>query len=156
MAPLSTEALINDARWTFLEPVLIDVQSSWQQSQSDNTRNVLAAVVYVVMTDSRWCEIPRVLKAYEPWTVQHRFQKWTEAGLWSRLYREALSTPHARWVHAVVTAAIERACRPGEGGLFVWTGNSEDSADWDTNQPAVVPLPGPRARAAINRHHGDP
>ncbi|MFJ6129979.1 transposase [Streptomyces griseoviridis] len=80
------ECLVSDDLWAAIRSVLPPAprrqQGGGRSRVSD--RDVLAAIVYVVVTDTSWRQVPPVFGA--SWqTVHRRFTQWTHQGVWPSL-----------------------------------------------------------------------
>jgi transposase len=115
------ECLASDDLWAAAQSVLPPPprrqQGGGRSRVSD--RAVLAAVVYIVVTDSSWRQVPPVFGA--SWqTVHRRFTEWTHQGVWPSLLdalaqasatigdRRALTRDLAT-CHAIIARAAEGA-----------------------------------------------
>jgi transposase len=82
---------ISDELWARIEPLLPVPQPKrsdrpGRPRQSD--RQMMTAIFYVLRTGCQWKALPRDMGAAS--TVHNRFQKWREAGVFERMWREGL------------------------------------------------------------------
>ena len=114
MAEPSIQAMINDDRWAFVDPLL---PSRRRRSRADgqiSPRAVLAAIVYAVTTETVWEDLPDEF-GVTPAMAQRRFGVWTDVDLWRRLAVAASGTPHAHWARIVADTAVRRAGNRAHG-----------------------------------------
>jgi len=53
-------------------------------------RKTLDAILFVLRTGCRWCDLPKELGSAS--TAWRRLKAWEEAGVWEQLWRAVLST----------------------------------------------------------------
>jgi transposase len=164
VAELSIQAMINDDRWVFVDPLLPSRRRRPRADGQIGPRAVLAAIVYAVTTKTSWEDLPDEF-GVTPATAQRRFGAWTDVDLWRQLAVAASGTPHARWARTVADAAIHRAGNRAHGYPDPYPKGIPDEVDEPTCiEPSEPELP-PRhtrpstdefteARRAMNRPDG--
>jgi len=90
MNPISLDVadLVNDHTWQRIAPTLPAAARTGRPRAND--RRTVAAVLHVLGTGCRWCDLPSELGSYV--TAWRRYRDWTESGDWHRIWRAFLST----------------------------------------------------------------
>jgi transposase len=161
VAELCIQSVINDERWAFVKPLLPTPRRPQLAHRRVDPRAAFAAVVYGVLTDTAWYQIPSVFGISRS-TVNRHFLTYTDADLWRKLAVAAVDTPHATLALTVADAAIRRAGHHAPG-----CPHPEPVAEQPTDdEPAAADEPARRryvrystddydiAREALNRHDG--
>src|SRR5215468_10775397 len=78
---------LTDGQWTFIKPLLPPPARTGRPRAND--RRTIEGILYVLITGSRWQDLPRDYGA--PTTVWRRLKRWGEAGVWERVGRAALA-----------------------------------------------------------------
>lgn len=73
---------LNDAQWEEISFFLPATSRFGRPRQDD--RACLDAILYVLATDCRWCELPEHFPPKS--TVHRRFREWTKAGFFKHLF----------------------------------------------------------------------
>lgn len=108
------QRLVTDELWDLVEALLPTFGSRRQGGGTAplDERRVFTAVVYVLMSDCPWRQLP-LRFGVSPATAHRRFCAWVRADLWRLLHthaeRSQLPTHERRWVTAIVLAAYQRA-----------------------------------------------
>jgi transposase len=78
-------------------------------------RRVISGIVHVLRSGCRWQDTPA--EYGPPTTVYNRFHRWSQRGVWQRLFAElAAITPGGMQVIDSTTAKAQRAAAGGKGG----------------------------------------
>lgn len=76
-----------DTQWAFIRPLLPPPASTGRPRADD--RRTIEGIIYVLITGCRWQVQPPGYGA--PTTVWRRLKRWSEEGVWERIWRAALS-----------------------------------------------------------------
>jgi transposase len=111
MTPELKRRLVPDDLWALVEPRIppTPVRPQGGGRPRVGPRNILIAIVYVLMADVSWRRLPSTLGVTTP-TVYRRYLEWHESGLWTALLN---ATEHqegetAAWMGAIAQAALNR------------------------------------------------
>ena len=86
---------ISDAVWTLLEPLTIGNKGAWGGNAKD-TRLFINAVFWILRTGAPWRDLP---PDYLSWnTVQRRFCRWRDKGIWERILEALIVDPDFEWL----------------------------------------------------------
>jgi len=86
---------ISDAVWSLLEPRLPGQVGQWGGIAEDN-RRFINAVFWILRTGAPWRDLP---SDYGKWnTVQRRFCRWRDKGIWARLLEIFIDDPDFEWL----------------------------------------------------------
>jgi len=86
---------ITDKAWERIEPYTIGNKGSWGGNAKD-TRLFINAVLWVLRTGAPWRDLP---PDYGNWnTVQRRFCRWRDKGVWERLLEALVTAPDFTWL----------------------------------------------------------
>jgi transposase len=83
-----TRIHLTDQQWVFIQPLLAPPAPTGRPRAND--RWTIEGVFYILITGSRWQDLPRDNGA--PTTVWRRLKRWGEAGVWERIWRAALAS----------------------------------------------------------------
>ena len=113
------EDLVADATWDHIASVLPTGSRTGRPRAND--RRTVAAILHVLGTGCRWCDIPRELGSYV--TAWRRYRDWAESGVWRRVWRAFMATlddeEQAQW--ELWVAANPRARETGAiVGKEIW------------------------------------
>ena len=101
---------LDDRQWAKLEPLLVSGARGGRPPK-DN-RNFIEAVLWWRRTGVPWRDLP---ETFGPWkTVFNRFDRWSKAGKWARLF-QALQTDRDDEWHTI-DSTINRAHQHSAGG----------------------------------------
>jgi putative transposase len=106
-----------DSLWERIRPLLPrHIPSPLGGRPRADDRRCLEAILFVLLTGIQWRALPR---CYGPGTTAHgRFQEWTEAGVFERLWRHALLLYDAEvgllWTWQAMDGAMTKAPLGGE------------------------------------------
>ncbi len=103
--------VLTDAQWAKMEPHCLGKPGDPGRSGEDNRRFV-EAIPWVVRTGSPWRDIP---PSFGEWSsIYTRFQDWTAADVFARLFAAVSAEPDMEY--AMVDATIVKVHRHGQGG----------------------------------------
>ena len=86
---------ISDEMWAMIEPHTIGNKGSWGGNAKD-TRMFINAVFWILRTGAPWRDLP---PDYGNWnTVQRRFCRWRDKGVWERLLESIVDDPDFEWL----------------------------------------------------------
>jgi len=84
--------IISDKIWKKLEAALAVAKHSAAGAPPQLTdRDFLEALLYLNRTGTPWRDLPRELGAWD--VVYMRFRRWTERGVWQRLWQDLQAEP---------------------------------------------------------------
>ena len=85
---------LDDTTWERLAPLLPRAAHTGRPRAND--RRTIAAILHVLDSGVRWCDLPSELGSYV--TAWRRYRDWTESGVWARVWRSycAALTPEVR------------------------------------------------------------
>src|SRR5260370_36338024 len=78
---------LTEHQWAFIRPLLPPPARTGRPRAND--RRTLEGILYILVTGSRWQDLPREYGA--PTTVWRRLKRWGEAGGRERIWRAALA-----------------------------------------------------------------
>lgn len=86
---------ISDEMWAMIEPYTIGNKGTWGGNAKD-TRLFIDAVFWILRTGAPWRDLP---PDYGNWnTVQRRFCRWRDKGIWERLLESIADNPDFEWL----------------------------------------------------------
>ncbi len=86
---------ISDSVWEILEPLLPGQAGQWGGIAKDN-RLFINAVFWILRTGAPWRDLP---PDYGNWnTVQRRFCRWRNKGVWAKLLEQMVEDPDFEWL----------------------------------------------------------
>jgi transposase len=111
MTPELKRRLVPDDLWDLVEPMIppTPVRAQGGGRLRVGPRNILTAIVYVLMADVAWRRLPGSFGVTTP-TVYRRYLEWHESGLWTALLdaNEHREGETAAWIGAIAQAALNR------------------------------------------------
>ena len=112
------QALLDDALWELIEPVLPpDVAKPQGGRPPLDNRRVLTGLIFVLKTGIPWEYLPQELGCGSGMTCWRRLRAWQQAGVWKRVHHILLNQLRAAdridWSRAVVDSASVRAVGGG-------------------------------------------
>ncbi len=103
---------ISDAVWKLIEPYTIGNKGSWGGNARD-TRLFISAVFWVLRTRAPWRDLP---PDYGNWnTVQRRFCRWRDKGIWENIVETLIDEPYLEWL--IIDASHIRVHPHGTGAV---------------------------------------
>src|SRR5258705_4751624 len=78
---------LTEQQWAFIRPLLPPPARTGRPRA--NGRRTLEGILYILVTGSRWQDLPREYGA--PTTVWRRLKRWGEMGIWEHIWRAALA-----------------------------------------------------------------
>jgi transposase len=104
---------LTEQQWAFIQPLLPRPARTGRPRAND--RQTIEAILYVLITGCRWQDLPREYGA--PTTAWSRLKRWSEEGVWERLWRAALAALDAQgrleWSMAFLDGSFAPAKRGG-------------------------------------------
>ena len=86
---MSDHFWFSDEQWARLEPLL---PSGDRGARRVDDRRVLSGIVQALRSGGRWADCPR--EVYGPKkTLYNRFVRWSERGVWARIFKELAAIP---------------------------------------------------------------
>lgn len=86
---------MSDAMWEILKPYTIGNKGTWGGNAKD-TRQFLNGVFWILRTGAPWRDLP---PEYGKWnTVQRRFCRWRDKGIWEKMLEEVIQEPDFEWL----------------------------------------------------------
>jgi len=86
---------ISDKAWELIKPYTIGNKGTWGGNARD-TRLFINAVFWILRTGAPWRDLP---PDYGHWnTVQRRFCRWRDKGVWSELLEALIDKPDFEWL----------------------------------------------------------
>lgn len=102
--------LLNDEQWERIAPLLPGKEGDPGRTAEDN-RLFLEALLWLVRTGAPWRDLPEHFgKWYSVWK---RFRRWTENGVFERVFQELSGDPD--FEYALVDGTIVKLHRHGTG-----------------------------------------
>lgn len=114
------ERLVPDELWELFQQVVPEAPTRPQGGgrRRHGDREVLAAIVFIVTSDSAWQQLPSTSFGLSGATAHRRFAEWSKAGVWAKLNRLVLDEPGSRselaWSRCAIDSVIVRALRRGD------------------------------------------
>jgi transposase len=101
---------LTDAQWARIADLVPGKAGDRGQTGKDN-RLFVDAVLWMVRTGAPWRDLPR---EFGPWnTVWRRFDRWSAAGVWERLFEALVEDPDFEYL--IIDATIVRAHQHAAG-----------------------------------------
>ena len=95
MKPSHRRHDISDAAWALLAPHLPGQAGQWGGIAKDN-REFINSVFWILRTGAPWRDLP---PDYGKWnTIQRRFCRWRDKGVWARLLELLIDEPDFEWL----------------------------------------------------------
>ena len=86
---------ITDKAWALIEPHTIGNKGTWGGNARD-TRQFINGVFWILRTGAPWRDLP---PDYGSWnTVQRRFCRWRDKGIWEKLLEALIDEPDFEWL----------------------------------------------------------
>jgi len=105
---------LTEQQWAFIQPLLPLPARTGRPRAND--RRTIEGILYILITGSRWQDLPRQYGT--PTTVWRRLKRWSEEGVWERIWRAALSTLDQQgqldWSMAFLDGSFAPAKKGGE------------------------------------------
>src|SRR5215203_1733949 len=102
--------VLTDAQWAKMEPHCLGKPTDPGQSGGDN-RLFVEALLWIVRTGSPWRDLPAVFGKWN--TVFVRFNRWSEGGVWQRIFTALADDPDFEYL--IVDSTIVRVHQHGAG-----------------------------------------
>jgi transposase len=102
--------ILRDDQWERIAPHIIGDERS-RGSSGRNNRLFVEAVLWIVRTGSPWRDLP---EAFGEWnSVFRRFSRWSQKGVWNRLFEAMSDDPDFEYL--IVASTIVRAHQHAAG-----------------------------------------
>lgn len=106
----------SDAQWEKIVPHLPTNQPG---PEREDDRRILSGIMHVLKIGCRWQDCPRDYGPYK--TVYNRFSRWSERGIWQKIF-EAAAAPGEPPKEAALDSShikVHRCANGGKGGLII-------------------------------------
>ena len=108
---------LTDLQWGFLSSFFPPPpQKRGKGSPPADRRKVLNSILYILITGSRWCDLPKG----EQWgarSTSHRWlERWMEEGTFERIKQGLLSVAHLNGLIDWESSSVDGSFSPGKGG----------------------------------------
>jgi transposase len=105
---------LTEQQWAFIRPLLPPPARTGRPRAND--RRTLEGIVYILVTGSRWQDLPREYGA--PTAVWRWLKRWGEMGIWEHIWRAALAhldqAGQMDWSMAFLDGSFAPAKKGGE------------------------------------------
>ena len=146
MSQPQVRKIISDAIWQKLEPALVAAKHSRAGAPPKMTdREFLEALLYLNRTGTPWRDLPAELGGWD--VVYMRFRRWTERGVWQRLWQDLQTAPFAAARDLLIDSTTVRAHPHAAGApkkrvpTKLWDGLAGDLARKSTPPPSTKIAP---------------
>lgn len=87
---------LTDEQWTLLEPLFPpEPEKRGRGKPPADRRKVLNSILYILITGSRWCDLPQDPALFAARSTSHRWmQRWAREGVLQRVFSGILSLAH--------------------------------------------------------------
>lgn len=103
---------LRDDQWKRMQELLPGKARDPGRTAMDN-RNFVDAVLWITRTGAPWRELPESFVAWN--SVFQRYNRWSNAGVWERVFRALLGDPDFEYV--MIDSTIVRARRHSAGAI---------------------------------------
>jgi transposase len=109
---MANEFWLSDREWAAIEP-LIPLHRPGVKPR--NSRRVISGILHVLKFGCRWRDCPAVFGPHT--TVYNRFNRWSRAGIWQRMFERLaqLDQAHEQSIDST-TCKAHRCSAGGKGG----------------------------------------
>ncbi len=108
---------ISDEEWAVLEPLFSEEQPKKKRGRPKvPKRKVLNTILYVLITGSRWCDVPKGEKWASKSTAHRWLGKWMAEGRLERALKTLLERGYLEKKLDLETALIDASFSPWKGG----------------------------------------
>ena len=108
---------VTDEQWALIEPHLPPQPASGRRRRHD--RQVLNAILYVMRTGCRWCDLPHDLG--DDSTAHRWFLRWMEDGVWEKIWFALLTSLDERQKLDWAIALLDGSFVPAKKGARTLT-----------------------------------
>ena len=116
---------LTDEYWLHIKPLLPPQTRLGRKREHD--REVLNSLAYRLKTGCRYRDIPRTAEYATPSTTFYWFKRWTEQGLFKRIWQALLGLLHAAGEIDLSKGSLDGSFVPGKRG-----------ASWSTEERKVT------------------
>jgi transposase len=81
--PIEANLSLDDRLWERIAALLPKAARTGRPRAND--RRTVVAILHVLATEIRWCDLPREMGSYV--TAWRRYRDWSESGVWARVWR---------------------------------------------------------------------
>jgi putative transposase len=133
--------IITDSIWKKLEAALVVAKHSAAGAPPKLTdRDFLEALLYLNRTGTPWRDLPAEFGGWD--VVYMRFRRWTERGVWQRLWQDLQAEPFADARDLLLDSTTVRAHShaagaPKKRASKLWGGLAGDLAQKSTPPPST-------------------
>jgi len=142
MSEARIRKIITDPIWKKLEVALASAKHSAAGAPPKLTdRDFLEALLYLNRTGTPWRDLPPELGDWD--VVYMRFRRWTERGVWQRLWQQLQAEPFADAGDVLMDSTTVRAHPHAAGApkkkalIKLWGGLAGDLAQKSTSPPST-------------------
>jgi len=142
MSEARIRKIITDPIWKKLEVALASAKHSAAGAPPKLTdRDFLEALLYLNRTGTPWRDLPSELGDWD--VVYMRFRRWTERGVWQRLWQQLQAEPFADARDVLMDSTTVRAHPHAAGApkkkalIKLWGGLAGDLAQKSTSPPST-------------------
>ncbi len=109
---MANEFWFTDEQWANIEPLL---PKNRPGAHRVDDRRVLSGIVHVLKYGCRWRDCPAVYGPHT--TIYNRFRRWTEQGVWRRLFAQLVEVaPGDAHLIDSTSSKAHRSAAGGKGG----------------------------------------
>ena len=148
MSKPQVRKIITDRIWKKLEEALVRAKHSAAGAPPKLTdRDFLEALLYLNRTGTPWRDLPAELGEWD--AVYMRFRRWTQRGVWARLWRDLQTAPFADARDLLLDSTTVRAHPHAAGApkkraaTKLWGGLAGDLAPRSTRPPSTKTVRSP-------------
>ena len=142
MSETEVRKIISDTIWKKLEVALATAKHSAAGAPPKLTdRDFVEALLYLNRTGTPWRDLPEALGEWD--VVYMRFRRWTERGVWQRLWQNLQSEPFAQARELLLDSTTVRAHPHAAGApkkrapIKLWEGLAGDLARKSMSPPST-------------------
>lgn len=127
----------SDEQWARLEPLL---PRGGRGARRVDDRRVLSGIVHALKSGGRWSDCPR--EVYGPKkTLYNRFVRWSERGVWERIFKELATIPDLpdRLFLDSTCIKVHRCAGGAKGGPWLMVSAGRTAAATPSSTPSAIP-----------------
>lgn len=108
---------LTDEQWVLLEPLFPAMPEKRGRGKPPaNRRKVLNSILYILITGSRWCDLPQDPEVFAARSTSHRWmQIWAQDGVLAHVFSGILSLAQLAGQIDWEAASVDGAFSPWEG-----------------------------------------
>lgn len=126
----------SDEQWAQIEPLL---PSGQRGARRVDDRRVLSGIVHALKSGGRWSDCPQ--DVYGPKkTLYNRFVRWSERGVWERLFKELATIPDlpGRLFLDSTCIKVHRCAGGAKGGPWFMVSAGRTAAETPSSMPSAT------------------